>query len=167
MAARTGFKFFPMPIHSILLFVVWLLMNNTLAAGHLFLALVLSITIPWLLAGLQSAHPPIQKPGLAVRYSLMVLMDIVTANVEVALKVIGPMAKLKPAFVAIQLDIESDLGITLLASTVSLTPGTVSAEISEDKKWLYIHTLHLDDEQALINSIKQRYEQPLMEILGC
>lgn len=167
MAAPTGFKFFPMPIHSILLFIVWLLMNNTLAAGHIFLALVLSITIPWLLAGLQSAHPPVKKPFLAVRYSLMVLMDIVTANFEVALKVIGPITKLQPGFIAVKLEITSDLGITLLASTVSLTPGTVSAEISEDKQWLYIHTLHLEDEQALIDSIKQRYEQPLMEILGC
>lgn len=167
MATPTGFKFFPMPIHSVLLFVVWLLMNNTLAAGHIFLALILSITIPWLLAGLQSAHPPIRKPWLAVRYSLMVIMDIVTANFEVALKVIGPMAKLQPGFIAVHLDISSDLGITLLASTVSLTPGTVSAEVSEDKKWLYIHALHLENEQALIDSIKQRYEKPLLEILGC
>ena len=72
-----------------------------------------------------------------------------------------------PGFVAVPLDIESELGITLLASTVSLTPGTVSAEISEDQQWLYVHALHLEDTEALINEVKTRYETPLKEIFGC
>ncbi|RBP78520.1 Na+/H+ antiporter subunit E [Marinomonas rhizomae] len=160
-------KLFPMPFHSLLLFVVWLLLNNSVSAGHIVLAAFFAITIPLLVNGMRDEHPKILKPWLAIRYVLMVLKDILTANVEVALLIIGPIKKLTPGFVAIPINIDSDLGITILASTVSLTPGTVSAEVSKDKAWLYVHSLHLDDEAELIKSVKQRYEKPIKEIFGC
>jgi multicomponent K+:H+ antiporter subunit E len=162
-----GFRFLPMPFHSILLFTIWLLLNNSVSAGHLLLAFIFAIIIPWGVASMTTERPRIQKPLLAVSYVFIVLKDIVSANFTVALLVLGPLKKLTPGFVAIPLDIESELGITLLASTVSLTPGTVSAEISEDHKWLYVHALHLEDTEALIKEVKSRYETPLKEIFGC
>ena len=160
-------KLFPMPFHSLLLFVVWLLLNNSISAGHTVLAIFFAVTIPLLVNSMRDEHPKILKPWLAIRYVLMVLKDILVANVEVALLIIGPIKKLKPGFVAIPINIDSDLGITILASTVSLTPGTVSAEVSKDKAWLYVHSLHLDDEAELIKSVKLRYEKPIKEIFGC
>lgn len=158
---------FPMPFHSLLLFVVWLLLNNSISAGHIVLASFFAMTIPWFVTGMRDEHPKIRKPWLAIRYVCMVLKDILVANVEVALLIIGSTKKLKPAFVAVPINLNSDLGITILASTVSLTPGTVSAEVSKDKAWLYIHALHLTDKTELIDSIKQRYEKPIKEIFGC
>lgn len=160
-------RLIPMPVNSALLFIVWLLMNNTLASGHIFLAAVLALAIPLMVQGLQYKHPHIRKPFLALRYSFLVLMDIVVANMQVAILILGPLKKLTPGFVAVPLDIEQKLPITLLASTVSLTPGTVSCDVSADHRWLYIHALNLVDEQALIHSIKTRYEAPLKEIFGC
>lgn len=160
-------KLFPMPFHSLLLFVVWLLLNNSISAGHIVLASFFAITIPWLVTGMRDEHPKILKPWLAIRYVLMVMKDILTANVEVALLIVGPVKKLKPGFVAIPIEVDSDLGITILASTVSLTPGTVSAEVSKDRAWLYVHSLHLENEAELIESVKQRYERPIKEIFGC
>lgn len=161
------FRWLPMPVHSILLFVVWLLLNNTLAPGHLVLGAILALVIPLLCAPLQTPQPIVRRPMLAIRYALRVLADIVVANVEVAILVLGPMRRLQPAFVAVPLDIRYELPRTVLASTVSLTPGTVSAELSEDGLWLYVHALHLTDEQALIETIKSRYEAPLKEIFAC
>ena len=160
-------RFLPMPFHSLLLFVIWLLMNNSISPGHIVLALFFAISIPLLVNSMRSEQPKIRKPWLALRYFFLVLKDILIANMQVAVLVLGPIRKLKPGFVAVPLDVTSDVGITLLASTVSLTPGTVSVEVSEDKKWLYVHALHLDNEQALIDEIKQRYERPIKEILGC
>ena len=157
----------PMPFHSLLLFIVWLLLNNSVSPGHIVLASFFAITIPWLVTGMRDDHPKILRPLLAIRYVLMVMKDIITANVEVALLIIGPTKKLKPGFVAIPLDVTTDLGITILASTVSLTPGTVSAEVSKDKAWLFVHALHLENEAELIESVKQRYERPIKEIFGC
>jgi multicomponent K+:H+ antiporter subunit E len=167
MKTKTHFRLFPMPVHSLLLFIVWLLLNNTVAPGHLVLAMFLAITIPLLTSGMQDPQPRLRKPLVMVRYVLRVIGDIIVANFEVALLVIGSSKKLNPAFVAIPIEIKHDLPITLLASTVSLTPGTVSAEISEDKAWLYVHVLHLINKDELIASIKQRYERPLMEIFEC
>ncbi|MBR9828521.1 MAG: Na+/H+ antiporter subunit E [Oceanospirillales bacterium] len=160
-------RWLPMPLHSLLLLVVWLLLNNTVSPGHLVLGTFLAFTIPLLCAPLQTPQPRVHRPLLALRYMLRVLGDIVVANIEVAVLVLGPMRKLQPGFVAIPLDIESELPITLLASTVSLTPGTVSAELSDDRRWLYVHALHLTDEQALIDTVKSRYEAPLKEIFAC
>lgn len=167
MSIKPRFRLFPMPVHSLLLFVVWLLLNNTLAPGHLVLATFFAIAIPLLTSGMQDPQPRFHKPWVTLRYVLMVLGDIIVANFEVAILVVGPAKKLNPGFIAIPLSIEHELPITLLSSTVSLTPGTVSAEVSEDKKWLYVHVLNLTDKEALIALIKQRYECPLMEIFEC
>jgi multicomponent K+:H+ antiporter subunit E len=167
MNTQPRFRFLPMPIHSLLLFVIWLLVNNTVAPGHLLLATFLAIVIPLMTAGMQTPQPKFRRPLLTVKYILMVLWDIIVANLEVALLVLGPSKKLVPAFIAVPLDIQHEFPITILASTVSLTPGTVSAEISEDRQWLYVHVLHLRNKDQLIASIKQRYEQPLKEIFEC
>ncbi|MFT7372773.1 MAG: multicomponent K+:H+ antiporter subunit E [Oleiphilaceae bacterium] len=167
MKTKPRFRLLPMPVHSLLLFIVWLLLNNTVAPGHLVLAAFLAIAIPWLTSGMQDPQPSFRKPLVIIRYVLRVIGDIIVANFDVALLVIGPSKKLSPAFVAIPIEIEHKLPITILASTVSLTPGTVSAEISEDKQWLYVHVLHLTNTDELIASIKKRYEQPLMEIFEC
>lgn len=167
MESNPRFRFLPMPLHSLLLFVVWLLLNNTLAAGHLLLGATLALGIPLLVARLQLPQPMNRKPWLSIRYFFRVLLDIVIANIEVALLVSGPLSRIKPGFVAVPLDIERELPLTLLASTVSLTPGTVSCDLSEDQRWLYVHVLNLSDEQELIQTIKARYEAPLKEIFGC
>ena len=101
-------------------------------------------------------------------YVLVVLSDIVVANVQVALLVVGPQRKIKPGFVAVPIDLTDTLPITVLASTVTMTPGTVSGELSNDKKWLYVHVLDMpDNEQDVIDLIKTRYESRVKEIFGC
>lgn len=164
MNSQPRFRLLPMPIHSLLLFAVWLLLNNTVAPGHIVLATFLAIVIPLITSGMQDSQPSFHKPLVTLRYVVMVIGDIIVANFEVAALVIGPNKKLNPAFIAVPIEIEHELPITILASTVSLTPGTVSAEISEDKQWLYVHVLHMTDKDELIALIKQRYERPLREI---
>jgi multicomponent K+:H+ antiporter subunit E len=161
-------RMFPMPFQSILIVVVWLMLNNTLSPGHIILAVILGIFIPYLCAPLRIPQPRMAKPLKLIPYILMVFKDVVVANVEVAMLVVGPTKRIQPGFIAIPLDIKDDLPITMLASTVSMTPGTVSAEISEDKQFLYVHVLNMPaDIDALIGGIKVRYEAKLMEIFGC
>ncbi|AAZ26632.1 Na+/H+ antiporter subunit E [Colwellia psychrerythraea] len=178
MRLDTRFKWLPAPILSILLFLVWLLLNNSVSAGHIVLAVILAIVIPLATSPFRTKQPLIIKPGLAIRHLLLVLYDIVTANVQVAILILGPTKKLTPGFIKVPLDLTHSMPITILASTVSLTPGTVSAEVlpwtetfiegqDSEQRFLLIHVLDLKDEQALINTIKQRYEAPLMEIFQC
>lgn len=157
-------RIFPMPIDSVVLFIVWLMLNDSVSLGHIILAAFFAITIPLICYPLQSDQPRVHKPRKIIRYFLVLVWDIIVANLRVARLILSRNDKLKPAFIAIPLDIEGALPITLLASTVSLTPGTVSADISKDQCWLYVHVLDIDDEQALICEIKTRYETPLREI---
>ncbi|WP_127019822.1 Na+/H+ antiporter subunit E [Rheinheimera mangrovi] len=160
----------PTPVRSLFLFLVWLLLNNSVALIHLFFGLLLAWLIPLLIHKFRLIQPGIKKPGAALTYGLMVLWDIVVANLQVVRLVLGANKKLRPAFVTVPLDLTDNLAITILASTVSLTPGTVSAEVlplnvgSGEQRYLLLHVLDLADEAELIQQVKQRYEAPLKEI---
>lgn len=158
----------PMPLHSIMLLIVWLMINSTLSLGHIILGSILGICIPLLCGPLRVPQRTVKKPLKAVVYMAIVLKDVIVANIEVALLVIGPQRRIKPGFIAVPLDLPDHLSITVLASTVTMTPGTVSSEVSSDKKWLYVHVLNMpEDEQEVIDLIKQRYESRVKEIFGC
>lgn len=166
--ARAFSRILPMPLHSILLLIVWLMLNSTISLGHIILGSILAIFIPLLCEPLRVPQPKIKRPFKIVSYLFVILKDIMVANIEVALLVIGPMHKIKPGFVAVPLDLSDTLPITVLASSVTMTPGTVSAEVSTDQKWLYVHVLNMpENEQEVIDLIKQRYESRVKEIFGC
>ena len=166
---------FPTPARSLLLFVVWILLNNSLAPVHLLAGFVLAVLIPVLTASFSDPQPRVHRWSLVFKYIGKVLLDIVVANLQVIKLVLGPNKQLRPGFVLVPLAITEALPLTILAGTVSLTPGTVSAEIlpyqldasSAKPRYLLLHVLDLQDEAALIASIKQRYEQPLKEIFQC
>ena len=90
--------------------------------------------------------------------------DIVRCNITVARQVLGPQERLRPGFIWVPLDIANIHGIAVLTSIITLTPGTVSASLSDDRRHLLVHVLHLEDPEALVQEIKARYEAPLMEI---
>ncbi|MBH0080257.1 Na+/H+ antiporter subunit E [Pseudoalteromonas sp. NZS11] len=178
MRLQARFRWLPTPFRSLFLFMVWLLLNNSVSVGHLVLATIFAILIPVLSFSLREPQPLILKPGLALKQLLIVLYDIVVANLQVALLILGPSKNLRPAFIKVPIDLTHDMPITILASSVSLTPGTVSAEVypiaeslpegeEPTQRYLLIHVLDLKDEEALIKQIKQRYEAPLKEIFQC
>ncbi len=157
-------KFLPHPILTLALWIIWLLLNNTVAAGHVVLGLVLAIFIPWLTARFWPEKVCIKNPFTLLKFLGVVLWDILVANISVAKLILGKNDKLKPGFFSINLDINNPLGISLLANTISLTPGTVSCDLTPDRRQLLVHALHVEDIESTINDIKQRYEKPLMEV---
>lgn len=167
----------PAPFNSLLLFVVWLLLVQSIAPFDVLVASLLAVFIPMFTRRFRDNQPVVRRPVVAFRYILRVLADIVTANAQVAVLILGPTKRLNPAFVKVPLDLKHELPITILASTVSMTPGTVSAEVypsleniqpgEDPQRWLLIHVLNLTDEAELIASIKQRYEVPLKEMFQC
>lgn len=163
---------FATPLRSALLFVVWCALHNSLSPVVLLSGLILALLIPWLSRGFREAQPNIRRYGLFGRYLLMVLWDIVIANLQVVKVVLGRNSALKPGFVLLPLDLKEPLPLTILAATICLTPGTVSAELlprqaGDTPRYLLLHVLDLQDEQALIRELKQRYEAPLQEIFAC
>lgn len=160
-------KWLPHPATSALLFVVWLLLNHSLSAGHILLGAAFGFLIPLFTRRFFPEPVYLSRPGTILRFLVTVLWDIVAASITVARLSLGPMSKLKPRFVRIPVALDDDFALTALASTISLTPGTVSAEISPDRGHILIHALDVDDEAALVRTIKERYEVPIKEIFRC
>ena len=86
------------------------------------------------------------------------------ANLRVAYEVLTPRYQMRAAIIAIPLDAESDLEITVLANLITLTPGTLSLDVSPDRKTLYIHAMHVRDVEKFRNDIKVRLERRVMEV---
>jgi multicomponent K+:H+ antiporter subunit E len=156
---------FPQPAMSVSLFFMWLLLNNSIAPGTIVLGMVFATGLPLITARYWPEHPTTVRIRPLVRLIGIVLGDIVIANLRLAVLILGPARRWRPRFVVIPLDARHPFSITLLASIITLTPGTVSANLSGDRRSLLIHGLAVDDPDATVRRVKQRYEQPLMEIL--
>jgi multicomponent K+:H+ antiporter subunit E len=154
----------PAPLLSGTLFVVWLLLANTLDPAHVVLGALLAVVVPWFTERLRPERPRVRRPLVIARLGLTVLWDIVLSNIEVARRILGPEDAIRPAFVWVPLDLSDPHAIVSLAGIITMTPGTLSAELSADRRHLLVHAFNVDDEPALIAQIKARYEAPLKEI---
>jgi multicomponent K+:H+ antiporter subunit E len=152
------------PVLSAMLFVSWLALVGEVSVAHVLLAAVLALAIPLACAEFLDHLPRLVAPWTALRFTLRVIWDIVIANIAVARLVLGPPARLRPAFVTVPLALTNPQSIALLASIITMTPGTVSSELAPDRRSLLVHVLDCPDADALVANIKQRYEEPLLEI---
>lgn len=160
-------RWFPHPALSLFLLLLWLLLANSVSVGQVVLASILAWVIPWLTQGFWPESLRLRHPLVLIKFVLVVLWDILIANLILAVRILGPINKLQPAFMQVPLDIQHEFTITLFASTISLTPGTVSADLSLDRRYLLVHSLHVTDIDAAIAEMKQRYEAPLKEVFEC
>ncbi|MBU2886939.1 Na+/H+ antiporter subunit E [Gilvimarinus agarilyticus] len=167
MNSVTYKKLFPHKLLSIFMLGLWLAMSNSIGLGQWLLGGFLAWAIPYFTQAFWPQSMVIAKPWLALRFLLLVLWDIVIANAQVAVLIMGPRQKLQPAFMRIPLELKQDFTITLLANTISLTPGTVTVDLQMEEGYLLVHGLHVDDVEATIADIKSRYERPLKEIFEC
>ena len=157
----------PHPLLTPVLAAIWLLLNNSIAPGQILLGLLLGWAIPRFTLAFWPERVRIRRPALLLRFAAIFLYDVIIANLSVARPILAGPRRLRPAFVVVPLDISDDLAISLLANTICLTPGTVSARLSADKRQLLVHALDCADPALLVATIKTRFEAPLKEILEC
>ncbi len=160
-------RIFPHPWLSLSLLVLWLLMVHSLNLGQLLLGGFLAWAIPRLTHAFLVEVPRVRRPLKLVIYVLQVLAGILVANIQVARLVLGPREKLAPAFIELPLELRNEFLLSLLSSVISLTPGTVSASLSPDRRTLLLHALDGSDPEGLVAETKRRYEAPLLEIFEC
>jgi multicomponent K+:H+ antiporter subunit E len=157
-------RWLPYPLLSVLLALVWLVLNQSLAPGTILLGGVLGVVLARVfgLLGAPAAH--IRNYPLAGRLLLRVIGDIVRSNLAVARLILGRGNHQRSGFVAIPLTLTDQYGLAVLACIITSTPGTIWVSYDSGMNILLIHVLDLVDEQSWIDSIKQRYERPLLEI---
>ncbi len=165
--ARSMRAFLPHPLLTLTLALVWLALVNEVSVGALVLALILGIVIPLATRAFWPDRPRVGRPLKMLEYAWVVLHDIVVANLQVArLILFVPSDRLRSRYVTIPLALTSPEAITVLAGTITMTPGTLSAELSADGGALLVHGLDVPDPDALVAEIKTRYEARLLEIFA-
>ncbi|MCX7282955.1 MAG: Na+/H+ antiporter subunit E, partial [Novosphingobium sp.] len=157
-------RLIPHPGLSVLLVIVWLLMANAITVGGVVMGIVIGILLPIFTAPFWPGRPAVNY-RLGVAFILLVLWDIVVANFQVAAIILLRRNRdLKPAWLTIPLELDTPEAITVLAGTISLTPGTVSADVSSCGGFLLVHALHAPDPPREIARIKTRYEARLKRV---
>lgn len=160
-------KIFPHPMLSLTLGLLWMLLVNRLALGSLVMATILAVAIPQITSAYWPDRPRIARPFALLGYIGIVLHDVVVSSFAVAKIILFmPQDQIKSAFITVPIDLQTPEAITLLAGTITMTPGTLTADIAADGSALLIHSLHAPDPNAIRDEIKSRYEARLKRIFA-
>ncbi|MDJ1017943.1 MAG: Na+/H+ antiporter subunit E [Paracoccaceae bacterium] len=158
-------KLIPHPLLSLTMLLVWLGLVNTFTLGNLILGTAFGVIIPMVTAAYWPDRPKVGRPVKIVEYFAIVLWDIIVANVQVAMIILFRReAEIRSHWIPVPLELTSAEAITVLAGTITMTPGTVSATLSADGSCILVHCLHTDEPDAVRDGIKARYEGRLKEI---
>lgn len=160
-------RLIPHPALSVFLALTWVLLNNSATRGTLVLAVLLGLAIPILTARYWPDKPRLASPLRLISYIGLVVHDVIVANFQVAWIILFmPPDKIRSAWISVPIDLPSPEALAMLAGTITLTPGTVTANVSADGKALLIHALHAPDPDATRDDIKSRYEARLKRIFA-
>jgi multicomponent K+:H+ antiporter subunit E len=160
-------RLLPHPALSFSLLLVWLVLNATLDPGQVILGSALGVGLPLLTRRFWPDRPPFHRLPRLWRLFLVVNWDILKASLNVAwLTLSRPAAGLRPAFFTVPLECQDRYSQALLLGIVSITPGTISADLDAEHGLLLVHALHERDPAAAARLIKRRYERHLLEGLG-
>jgi len=153
-------------IGSIFLSLVWMALTGTFTFANLVVGFAVSSLTLWLIGsrGEIALIVYITRFFRFVGLFFFFLKELLVANLRVAYEVLTPGYQMRAAIIAIPLDAKSDLEITVLANLITLTPGTLSLDVSADRKTLYIHAMHVHDVEKFRKEIKTRLERRVMEV---
>lgn len=155
----------PRPLIAFTSALVFVLLVNQITLGAALLGAVIGIATAHLTDRYWPGNPRVKKPLAIIAYLLIVMRDIIISNIEVARLILFRRgSELRSQFITIPLDLRSPEAIAALAGTITLTPGTVSADVSADGRALLVHCLNVDDPAGAVADIKDRYERRLKEI---
>lgn len=149
---------------NLVLALLWAMANGevtllTLGSGFLVGMLVLHLVGP-VLGDSRYALRFLGAIGLIVFF----LYELLLSSVRVAIDVLRPAFTMRPAIIEVPLDVQDDVQITMLANLISLTPGTLSVDVSDDKRNLYVHAMYGDDPDAEVKRIKRSFERRIQEV---
>jgi multicomponent Na+:H+ antiporter subunit E len=149
---------------NLVLTIVWVFLTGSLEFVNFLFGFILSFLVLWLISRKQENRKYFVIAPRFISFFLFFLYELLKANIQVAHDVITPKFYMQPGIVAFPLAAKSDLEITILANVISLTPGTLSLDVSDDKKILYIHAMYVNDKEEFIQDIKNGFERRILSI---
>lgn len=158
-------RWFRSPRLSVALLIMWLLLNQSVALADILVGVILAIAIPYWFRSVLPMNVRIGKPSVIFRLVAGSLVEIIRSCINVSMLILfAKRDQLNSQFITIPLDLRSPYGLAVLSCIINSTPGTVWVEILPDSQDLALHVFDLHDAQWWIDTIKTRYEQPLIEI---
>ncbi len=158
-------RWLPHPLLTVVLILLWMLLLNSFTVGGFVVGAFLGIVIPIMTSSFWPGRPPIRAYRKVFAFLLLVAWDVIVANVQVAWLILFRRPEdLRMRWVTLPLELESPEAITVLAGTITMTPGTVSSDLSADGRALLVHCLDAPDAEAAVRTMKTRYEARLKEI---
>ena len=151
-------------LSNILLALAWMALTGTYTAGGFFTGVVVGFLVLWIARRGRGTTGYLSKIRAVAGFILFFVRELVLANLRVAHDILTPRHHMTPGIVAVPLDVESDLEITVLATIITLTPGTLSLHVADDRRTLYVHAMYIDDPAALVRGIKQGFEHRVREV---
>lgn len=149
---------------NLLLTFIWLSVTGSFEAANIIFGFILSYFILYIITkGTTRARYFRLVPKL-ISFFFYFLYELLKANLQVAWEVGTPRFNMTPGIVAVPLDLKSDGQITLLANLITLTPGTLSLDVSEDKKYLYVHSMYIKNREDFIWSVKNGFEKRIIDL---
>lgn len=145
--------------------LAWVGMTGQLNASNLLVGFIVGYFVLLVLQGPLAMRGQLYRIRRAAELLMIFAWEMVLANMRVAWDVVTPTHLMRPGVVAVPLDARSDLEILILANMVSLTPGTLSLDVSDDRSVLYIHAMYLHDRERITRAIKHGFERRLLEVL--
>lgn len=149
---------------NMLLTFVWVALTGSYDRTTFLFGFLLSFGVVWIIGRDDDSRKYVRFVPKILSFIAYFLYQMIKANIEVAYDVVTPTFYMTPGIVQVPLDAETDVEITLLANIVSLTPGTLSLDVSTDRKMLYIHSMYIKDRESFIYEIKNGFERRLLEI---
>ncbi len=150
---------------NLLLSFIWVALTGSMYYTNFLFGFMLGFGILWIMNRNESDQRYFFRVPKVLGFVLYFLLQIIKANLQVAYDVMTPKYFMKPGVVRYPLNATSELEINLLSTMISLTPGTLILDISEDKKSLYIHVMYLNDPKVFVKEMKTGLERRLLEIL--
>lgn len=157
-------RWFPTPLISITLLLLWLMLNQSLAPAHLLLGAIIGIAVPLLVAPLRPTRVRVSRPLTIARLTLYSLIEILRSCYNVCTLILFRRDRLNTQFIRIPLDLRDPHGLAVLACIINSTPGTVWVEIIPGSNDLALHVFDLHDANWWVEMIKTKLEQPLIDI---
>jgi len=151
-------------LSNILLALAWVALTGTYTAGGFFTGAVIGFFVLWLARRGRGTSGYLTKVRAVAGFIVFFARELVLANLRVAYDVLTPRHHMIPGIVAVPLDLESDLEITVLATVITLTPGSLSLHVTDDRRTLYVHAMYIDDPEALVRGIKEGFERRVREV---
>ena len=149
---------------NLLLTFIWVALTGGFDFPNILFGFVLSYFLLWvIMRGNGNARYFKLMPKL-ISFFFFFLYELTKANLQVAYEVGTPKLHMTPGIVAVPLDVKSDFEITMLANLITLTPGTLSLDVSEDREVLYVHSMYITNKEDFIRGIKNGFEKRIIEI---